>query len=90
MTMDADELHTDANGVAGLMQEVFAVDFTRLVRRCQSCGDRRESGALRSYAGAGTVLRCANCGDVAVRVVVQPEAHVFELRGTWTVVAGAR
>jgi hypothetical protein len=90
MTMEPDELHTDANAVAGMMQEVFAVEFTRLVRRCQSCGDRREAGALRSYAGAGIVLRCANCGDIAARLVSEPGAPVFELRGTWTVTASAR
>ena len=83
--MEPDELHTDANAIAGLMQEIFSVDFTRIERRCPSCGDRGAAGALRSYRGAGIVLRCSHCGDIAARFVAQPAADVLEMRGTWTI-----
>jgi hypothetical protein len=39
--------------------------------------------AHRSYEGAGIVLRCSACGDVALRVVPRADDAVFELRGTW-------
>ena len=34
--------------------------------------------------GAGVVLRCPACADVAVRIGVREDALVFEWRGTYT------
>ena len=82
--MDATDQHTDGNEIAGLLQEVFVAEFTTLERRCQSCGDCNPAGAHRSYRGAGIVLRCPHCGDVALRIAVLPDRHVFELRGAWS------
>jgi uncharacterized protein DUF6510 len=84
MTMEADELHTDGNAIAGLLQEIFVAEFTTLERTCQSCGDRNAAGAHRSYQSAGIVLRCPNCGDVALRLAALPDHYVFELRGAWS------
>ena len=67
-----------------MLQQVFAVEFTTLERRCQSCGDANAAGAHRSYRSAGFVLRCPNCDDVALRLAPQGERLVFELFGTWT------
>jgi hypothetical protein len=53
-------------------------------RTCQSCGDRSPAGAHRSYHGAGIVLRCPNCDDVALRIAELPGRLVFELRGAWS------
>lgn len=77
--------HLDGNGVAGIVQQVFAADFTTFQRVCQSCGDRNMGGALRSYLGAGIVLRCANCGDVAMRVSPRDREIVIEMHGVWSV-----
>jgi hypothetical protein len=82
--MDADELYTDGNAIAGLLQEIFVAEFTMLERTCQSCGDRNPAGAHRCYQGAGIVMRCPNCGDVALRLAALPDEHVFELRGAWS------
>jgi hypothetical protein len=82
--MDSTEPHTDGNAIAGLLQQIFVAEFTTLERTCQSCGDRSPAGAHRNYEGAGVVLRCPNCDDIALRVVAQPGRYVFELRGTWT------
>ncbi len=82
--MDATDQHVDGNAIAGLLQEIFVAEFTMLERTCQSCGDRNAAGAHRSYRGAGVVLRCPHCGDVALRVTALPNGQVFELRGTWT------
>ena len=38
--------------------------------------------AHRAYRGAGVVLRCPACADVAVRIGVSDRALVFEWRGT--------
>jgi hypothetical protein len=78
------EHFTDGNAAAGLLQEVFLAEFTTLLRRCQSCGDRNPAGAHRSYAGAGIVLRCPSCDDIALRITNLPSEQIFELRGTWS------
>ncbi len=83
--MNSDE-HLDGNAAAGLFHEIFVGDFTTMQRVCQSCGDRNPGGAHRSYLGAGLVLRCPSCGDVALRVSPREREYVFELRGTWTLV----
>jgi hypothetical protein len=79
-----DVLHTDGNEVAGLLQQVFAAEFTTLERRCASCGDRSPAGAHRTYRSAGIVLRCPQCSAVALRLSSQGGRLVFELFGTWT------
>ena len=81
--MDATDMHTDGNAIAGLLAEVFVAEFTTMERTCQSCGDRNPAGAHRSYLGAGIVLRCPNCDDVALRIAELPDGLVFELRGAW-------
>jgi len=83
MTMD--QQHIDGNGIAGLLGEIAGADMTTVVRTCGSCGDRRMIGEHRAYRGAGIVLRCATCDDVAVVVGVQEQRLVVEWRGTYMV-----
>ena len=78
------EVHTDANGVAGLLSEVFAVEVTTVQRRCHSCGAENALGAHRAYHGAGVVLRCPACSDVAMLIGVAEDRLVLEWRGTFT------
>jgi hypothetical protein len=82
--MDAADMHTDGNAIAGLLQDVFVAEFTTMERTCQSCGDQNPAGAHRSYVGAGIVLRCPSCDDVALRIAELPDRLVFELRGAWS------
>ncbi len=79
----ADDLHLDGNGVAGLLAEIVAGDPTSLMRTCQSCGERNAIGAHRAYRGAGVVLRCPSCGDVAIRIGLREERLVVDWRGTY-------
>jgi len=79
------DVHTDGNGVAGLLGEILAVEVTTMRRRCQSCGAENPLAAHRAYHGAGVVLRCPACSDVAVRIGVRDDALVLEWRGTFTV-----
>lgn len=75
----------DGNGLAGTLIEVFGVEMTSMRRRCQSCGERHAIGSHRLYRGAGEVLRCPNCGDLALRIAALPDRHLVEVRGTWRV-----
>jgi hypothetical protein len=77
------ELWVDGNAIAGLLCELFGAELTTAPRRCQSCGQAHPVGAHRLYRGAGLVLRCPNCEDVAARIAVLPDRHVIELLGTW-------
>jgi hypothetical protein len=81
--MPAPDPHIDANGAAGLLQEVFLAEVTNAERVCQSCRARRPLGAHLAYAGAGIVLRCPHCGDLAAKLATTSGERVFELRGTW-------
>jgi hypothetical protein len=82
--MDTSEVHTDGNGVAGMLQQIFVTEITTARRVCDSCGEEHPIGAHRAYSGAGTVLRCPACGDVAARIVSLPDRFAVQLRGTWT------
>ena len=64
-----DELMLDGNAVAGLLQEVFAVEMTTAVGTCASCGAAGPIGAVHVYRGAGIVLRCPHCDNVLAKIV---------------------
>ena len=55
--MDASDMHTDGNEIAGLLQDVFVPEFTTMERTCQSCGDLNAVGAHR-----GTTVPASSCG----------------------------
>jgi hypothetical protein len=76
-------LWLDGNAIAGLLYEVFGTELTGMPRQCQSCGQVHEIGEHRLYQGAGKVLRCPNCADVAARIVTAGDRHTVELRGIW-------
>jgi Family of unknown function (DUF6510) len=79
------DLHTDGNSLAGLLQEVFAAEMTAAPRRCQSCRQVNPIGAHRLYKGAGYVLRCPACGDLAASIATTPERHMITLHGLWSI-----
>jgi hypothetical protein len=76
-------MHTDGNELAGLLAEVLGRDVSAARRRCASC---REWGVVAEhplYHGAGYVLRCPACGDLAATVVERAGEYAVTLRGTW-------
>ena len=79
------ETWLDGNGVAGLLGEVFGAEVTAVVRACGSCGTEAAVGAHRAYRGAGVVLRCPGCGDVAIRIAQLADRNVVLVRGSWSV-----
>jgi hypothetical protein len=64
-----DELMLDGNAVAGLLQEVFAVEMTTAIGTCARCGAAGPVGAVHVYRGAGIVLRCPHCGNTLAKIV---------------------
>jgi Family of unknown function (DUF6510) len=75
-------LWLDGNGVAGALAEVFGAEMTAVVRACGSCGTAAALGAHRAYRGAGLVLRCPACHDLAITIVSLPDRHVVQVRGS--------
>ena len=64
-----DELMLDGNAVAGLLQELFAVEMTTAIATCGSCGATDAVGATRVFRGAGMVMRCPHCDNALVTIV---------------------
>ena len=64
-----DSLMLDGNAVAGLLQEVFAVEMTTALGTCGKCGATDAVGATHVYRGAGIVLRCPHCDSALVTIV---------------------
>jgi Family of unknown function (DUF6510) len=81
--MTAPELWLDGNAVAGMFEELLGVEITGTPRRCQSCREVHRIGEHRLYRGAGLVLRCPHCGDVAARIATLPDRYVLSIVGSW-------
>lgn len=76
-------MHTDGNAIGGLLEEIFAREMTDAEHVCQSCRAMNRIGDHRLYRGAGLVLRCPNCGDVAASITTLPDSYAVSLRGMW-------
>jgi Zn finger protein HypA/HybF involved in hydrogenase expression len=64
-----DELMVDGNAVAGMLQQVFAVEMTTATVTCGNCRAAEAVGALHVFRGAGIVLRCPHCDNVLAKIV---------------------
>jgi hypothetical protein len=64
-----DALMLDGNAIAGLLQEVFAVEMTSAIGTCGTCGAAEAVGAIHVFRGAGIVLRCPHCDNALVKIV---------------------
>jgi hypothetical protein len=82
--MSDEALVLDGNAAAGLLAEVFGgAEVTSAVRGCGSCGQEHAVGKHRLYRGAGLVLRCPGCGDVALVVVACGARREVRMSGRW-------
>ena len=79
-----DELMLDGNAIAGLLQEVVAVEMTTAIGTCGGCGAAGPVGAAHLYRGAGIVLRCPHCGNTLAKVVKSHSQVWVDLRGIRT------
>jgi hypothetical protein len=68
-----------------LLAEVFSAELTAAVRTCQSCRQEHPAAAHAIHHGAGLVLRCPGCGDVAAVVSEVRDEYALTLRGIWRV-----
>jgi len=71
-----DPLMLDGNAVAGLLQEVFAVEMTTAIATCGTCGAADAVGATHVFRGAGIVMRCPHC-DNALVTIVEDDTRVW-------------
>ena len=71
-----DSLMLDGNAVAGLLQDVFAVEMTTAVGTCTGCGAVEPVGAVHVFRSAGIVLRCPHCENVLAKIV-QSESRIW-------------
>ena len=75
----------DGNAIAGVLVEALGTEMTEAPRGCQSCGVVTAVGSHLLFQGAGYVLRCPACGDVALRIVTLADRHVLTFAGTWRI-----
>jgi hypothetical protein len=78
-----DDLHTDGNEAAGMLDEFAAAEITTTMRRCQHCHSEHALGEHRAYHGAGMVLGGGGCGSIGVRVAAAGDDIMVEWRGTY-------
>jgi hypothetical protein len=83
MNDGADELILDGNAAAGPMAQAFGREMTTATRHCDGCGETHRVGGHRVYRGAGWVLRCPGCGDLAAQISEREGGAVLRLSGTW-------
>lgn len=75
-------LMLDGNALAGLLQEIFAVEMTASPTECASCGREGEMGTLLAFTQSpGVILRCPACESVVMRVVQTTKAIYLDARG---------
>jgi len=78
----AREMMLDGNSVAGMLQEIFALEMTASPTECASCGREGELGSLLAFTQApGMVLRCPACEGVMIRIVQTESAIYLDARG---------
>jgi hypothetical protein len=68
--MDAHML--DGNAIAGVLQQVFAVEMTTAIGTCERCGASEPIGAVHVFRGAGWALRCPHCESLLGAIVEGP------------------
>jgi hypothetical protein len=72
----------DGSALAGALSEVFAVDITRGIGRCASCGDSNPIGRVDVYLTApGSVARCPSCENVLIRLTRSPDRLWIDMQG---------
>jgi Zn finger protein HypA/HybF involved in hydrogenase expression len=71
-----ESLMLDGNAVAGLLQEVFAVEMTTAIGTCAACGAAEAVGETHVFRGAGIVVCCPHC-DNALMKIVRDDTHLW-------------
>jgi hypothetical protein len=75
-------LMLDGNAMAGILQEIFALEVTASPTACDHCGYEGRVGSLLAFVQSpGFVLRCPSCEHVIMRIVETPDAIYLDARG---------
>jgi len=78
----ADERRLDGNAIGGMLLELFGVEMTTATEVCRTCGTVDVIARLEVYMDApGTVVRCAHCKSVLMRVVRSPDRMWVDFSG---------
>ena len=78
----ADDRRLDGNAIGGMMLELFGVEMTNATEVCLTCGTADLIARLEVYMDApGTVVRCAYCKSVLMRVVRSPDRTWVDFSG---------
>ena len=83
--MSEDARWLDGNALGGLLQELFGTEMTGAPHTCESCLQTHPLAAHRMYIGAGQVLRCPTCDQIALVAAALPDRHVVHLTGAWRI-----
>jgi hypothetical protein len=76
------ENRLDGNAAAGPLQEIFAVEMTRVRVTCAGCGSTNPLGAAVAFMhGMGTIVRCPTCDAALLRLARGPGRYWLDLRG---------
>ncbi|MFI5925586.1 DUF6510 family protein [Micromonospora sp. RB23] len=74
--------YLDGNMLDGPLRELFAVDLSTAMGRCENCGMTGSMASLHVYSHApGLVGRCPSCESVMVRLVRGPDRAWLDMRG---------
>lgn len=80
--MNDEERRLDGNAAGGLLREVFAFEMTLAEGACSNCSSVAPVGAAMVYAHEmGTIVRCAACDNVLIRVAYNRGRYFLDLRG---------
>ncbi|PWR13037.1 hypothetical protein DKT68_01845 [Micromonospora acroterricola] len=75
--------YLDGNMLDGPLRELFAVDMSTAMGRCENCGMTGSMASLHVFAHApGLIARCPSCEAVMLRLVRAPDRAWLDLRGT--------
>ncbi|MFI1919504.1 DUF6510 family protein [Nocardia sp. NPDC020380] len=75
-----EEQYLDGNSLAGLLSEIFVADLTGCGCRCGACGVVEPVARALVYVhGPGTVVRCAHCAAVVMRLTDTPNGRWLDL-----------
>ena len=77
-----DDRKLDGNAAGGILGEIFAFEVTTAQAACAGCGTVSRVGQMMVYAHeAGTIMRCATCDNVMIRVSHAAGRYWLDLRG---------
>jgi hypothetical protein len=74
--------YLDGNAAAGELAKIFTMDVTVAEGQCAHCGATKRFAEAHLYMQCpGVVARCADCGQVLLRLVSTRDRALLDLSG---------